>query len=334
MIKGIRELAKHLDLSISTVSKALNGRFDINAETRARVLKAAADLGYVANQSGRALRDGATHTVGFMITQGLAINGDSFFLEVFEGVQQVLRQHRLDLVVLPCSSDEPEAEYLARIVTRGMVDAMILSGLKPRDSRIAHLQTAGIPFVTLGQSGLEHASVEFDFESVANTSVHHLARAGHRRIAVSLPADNLNLGRLFLAGYERGLTEAGLSIDPDLVMRTPPTVEGGSGLCGHLLSLPDRPTAVILSNEMSALGLYPALRAQGLEPGKDLAIIGFRDSAATRHLRPSLTCFSTSLTDVGRELARIILAQTGHLEDEAQELCRLWPMTMLRGESG
>ena len=98
MVKGIRALARHLDLSISTVSKALNGRWDINEETRKRVLETAAELGYVANQSGRALRQGSTNTVGFMIETNLAASTDydPFFMEVLNGVQRVLRRHHLD----------------------------------------------------------------------------------------------------------------------------------------------------------------------------------------------------------------------------------------------
>src|SRR5688572_22755920 len=104
-MKGIRALARHLDISIGTVSKALNNRFDINPETRKRVLQAAAELGYVANQSGRSLRQGTTQTIGFMIesNQASATDSDNFFMAVFDGVQSVLREHHLDLVVLPCA---------------------------------------------------------------------------------------------------------------------------------------------------------------------------------------------------------------------------------------
>ena len=91
-MKGIRRLADHLDISIGTVSRALNGRPDVNEATRQRVLEAAAQMGYVPNQSGRALRKGTTGVIGFMIETGAktAADGDTFFLSVFDGVQTVL----------------------------------------------------------------------------------------------------------------------------------------------------------------------------------------------------------------------------------------------------
>lgn len=107
-MKGIHQLAKHLDISIGTVSRALNGRPDVNAETRRRVLEAAEELGYVANQSGRSLRKGSTNVIGLMIESGKdnADNSDNFFFGVMDGLQTVFARHNLDLVLLPCPADE------------------------------------------------------------------------------------------------------------------------------------------------------------------------------------------------------------------------------------
>src|SRR4051794_4079977 len=212
-MKGIRALARHLDISIGTVSKALNGRFDINAETRKRVLDAAAELGYVANQSGRALRQGATRTVGFMIesSQATPTDSDNFFMAVFDGVQTVVRRHHLDLIVLPCASDEDPAMYLGRIVARGLVDAVIVSGTRRDDPRIPLLERAHIPFVALGRSrNATHPWIDLDFEGVARQSVDRLVERGHQRIAASLPATDLNLGNPFLQGYKKALKQHGI----------------------------------------------------------------------------------------------------------------------------
>ena len=105
---GIKGLAQHLNVSIGTVSRALNNRPDVNEDTRRRVLEAAAELGYVPNQSGRSLRRGRTGVIGFMMQTGHEITGqgDTFFMSVFDGVQTVLNRHHLDLVALLCASDE------------------------------------------------------------------------------------------------------------------------------------------------------------------------------------------------------------------------------------
>ena len=159
-MKGIRQLADHLDISIGTVSRALNGKPDVNDETRRRVLEAAEKFGYVANQAGRSLRKGATGIIGFMMQTGHEITGqgDTFFMSVFDGVQTVLARHKLDLVALLCSSEEDPDAYMKRVVARGFADGIILSATRYRDDRFGTLHKAGIPFISLGR-GLEEAGL-------------------------------------------------------------------------------------------------------------------------------------------------------------------------------
>lgn len=337
-MKGIRALARHLDVSIGTVSKALNGRSDINAETRKRVLEAASALGYVANQSGRSLRQGATQTIGFMIdsNQESGTDSDNFFMAVFDGVQTALARHRLDLIVLPCASSEDRVAYLRRIVARGLVDAVIISATQRDDPRVHLLATAKIPFVALGRADtMEHPWVELDFEGVARQSVERLVARGHRDIAVALPANELNLGNLFLAGYKQALTAHGLPFDPSRAIPTRSSEEGGYQLGSDLLALPKRPTAIVLSYELPAGGLYRRLSEAGTLPGRDIAVIGFRESPQTRFLVPKLTSFRTSLRELGAALGETLLAQMPNFRESYAERpsTLVWPLTLVPGES-
>ena len=337
LTKGIRALASHLDLSISTVSKALNGRFDINAETRKRVVEAALALGYVPNQSGRSLRQGATKTVGFMIeaNQDGSTDSDNFFMSVFDGVQLVLAEHKLDLIVLPCPSNEDPVAYLSRMVTRGIVDAYIISSTRKQDPRVKLLATGRIPFVSLGCSNATHPWVELDFEGVASQSVDRLVQRGHRRIAVALPTINLNLGSLFLKGYKKGLARHHIPFDQTLAIATPSSESGGRALADRLLGFDPPPTAVLLSYELVAGGLYKRLYEFGKTPGRDIAIIGFRESLQTRALVPHLTCFSAKLKDIGIALAKTLLSQMSPFSSQYSNHPRqkIWPMTLLEGDS-
>ncbi|MEO6012542.1 MAG: substrate-binding domain-containing protein [Devosia sp.] len=337
-MKGIRALARHLDISIGTVSKALNNRFDINPETRKRVLQAAAELGYVANQSGRSLRQGTTRTVGFVIesNQASPTDSDNFFMAVFDGVQSVLRGHHLDLVVLPCASDEDPVDYLTRMVGRGFVDAFIISATRKKDPRVAMLLKAGIPFVALGRSGEDqHCWVDLDFEGVAEQSVDRLVARGHTDIAVALPATGLNLGNLFLSGYRRALKRHGIPYRPDYAIRSESSDRGGYTLGTTLLFLERRPSAIILSYELVAAGLYRSLSEAGVRPGRDMAIIGFRESSQNRHLSPHLTSYSTSLRDLGTALGEVLLSQLPSLAEHYKDLPRqkVWPLELVPGES-
>jgi DNA-binding LacI/PurR family transcriptional regulator len=337
-MKGIRALARHLDISIGTVSKALNNRSDINPETRKRVLQAAADLGYVANQSGRSLRQGTTQTVGFMIesNQAAPTDSDNFFMAVFDGVQSIFRRHHLDLIVLPCASDEDPVDYLGRMVGRGLVDALIISATRKKDPRVPMLSKAGIPFVALGRSSdTDHAWVELDFEGVAERSVDRLVERGHTDIAVALPATGLNLGNLFLAGYKRAIKRHRIAYRPEYAVRTESSDRGGYELGTTLLALKPRPSAVLLSYELLAAGLYSSLIDAGFQPGRDMAVIGFRESFQNRHLMPHLTSYSTSLRDLGIALGEILLSQMPGFAERYKDLPsqKIWPLTLVPGDS-
>ncbi|MEO8881849.1 MAG: LacI family DNA-binding transcriptional regulator [Devosia sp.] len=335
-MRGIRHLADHLDISIGTVSRALNGRPDVNAETRKRVLEAAEALGYVPNQSGRALRQGTTNAVGFMIELNPeTASTDTFFLGVFDGVQSVLQQHGLDLMILPCPTSEDPLPYLQRFVARRAVDAMILSGTQRIDPRIEMLQRAGLPFLTLGRtsSARNYAWIDLDFEGAVNSAVDRLVAGGHRRVAMTLPLSEINLGYVCHSAYQAALKRHRLPYDAELVIRAGWSDEGGYEVADRLTQLSEPPTAVLLVYEMMAIGLYKRLHELGITPGSDLAVVAFQDRASIRMLSPPLTAFHLSLHDLGVGVGEAILAQMPAFA-EAYPLGlvqKRWPLTVIEG---
>ncbi|MDI7861563.1 LacI family DNA-binding transcriptional regulator [Rhizobiaceae bacterium n13] len=337
-MKGIRQLAEHLEISIGTVSRALNGKPDVNEETRRRVLEAAESLGYVANQSGRALRKGSTGVIGFMMQTGREITGqgDTFFMSVFDGVQTVLARHKLDLVALLCSSEENPDDYLKRIVARGFADGLILSATRRHDSRFELLARRKIPFITLGRSlsDVGQPWIDLDFEGMAETSVERLVARGHRRIAITRPHDDMNLGYVFVDRCRAVLARHGLELADEHIFRSTPNETGGYQIARDLIACHERPTAILLVNEAIATGLYRGLNDAGLIPGRDIAVIG-RQSPHSHFLSPRLTSYSLSLRDLGIALAETLLGtMPTYAEIYAGHPDRLlWPMTLLDGES-
>jgi DNA-binding LacI/PurR family transcriptional regulator len=336
-MKGIRRLAEHLDISIGTVSRALNGRPDVNEQTRRRVLEAADRLGYVPNQSGRALRKGTTGIIGFMIETGTpTADGDVFFLSVFDGVQTVLARHQLDLVALLCSSEQDPDDYLRRVVARGFVDGIIISATQRHDARIDLLAERHIPFVALGRSLTDRGQpwYDIDFEGVAEVAVERFVARGHSRIALATPHDEINLGYLLVEGYRAALERRGLPFDPGLVFRSTSDQSGGYAVARQLVAMQPRPTAILLTSEVVPAGLYRGLMEAGVRPGRDIAVIG-RDNPNTRFLSPTLTAFSTSLRDLGISLAEGLLAtMPAYAETYPHGVVRrLWPLDLIEGES-
>ncbi|SEP80592.1 transcriptional regulator, LacI family [Devosia sp. YR412] len=312
-MKGIKRLAQELDISIGTVSRALNGKPDVNEQTRQRVLAAAASMGYVPNQAGRALRKGSTGVVGFMMQTGSEVTGegDVFFMSVFDGVQTVFARHQLDLVALLCSSEEDPDAYLQRVVARGFADALIISATKRHDHRIDYLSERNIPFIALGRSLTDAGQpwLDLDFEGMARVGVGRLVAKGHRRIGVFSTNDDSNLAFVFIESYRQALAAHGIPFDPAMIFVAHPNERGGHDIAERIAAMPpdQRPTGFVLTNEVMSVGLYRGLHDAGLRPGRDFAVIG-RDSPHAHYLNPKLTCFSLSLRDLGIQLAEALLA--------------------------
>ena len=334
----IRTLARHLGLSIGTVSRALNDRKDVSPETRKRVVEAAAAHGYIPNQSGRTLRSGRTGTIGFMLTleHDSAIHGDPFFMALLEGLQNGLSEHDLDLVVLLARKGEDGLTFLRRHVARGTVDGWVLSGTNRADPRIHFLLDRGIPFVALGRTATErdYAWIDLDFESLVTQAMALLTEAGHYRIGLVAPPVTINNSHIVVERYRAALERASLPFDPALVHHGETDESDGEATARELMALADRPTALLLMGETAPVGAYRALRGMGLEPGRDVAVIGLRDNPACRALSPDLTCFTLDLDDLGLALAQGVVALLpGQRRPGVPLVQMLWAMNLRMGQS-
>jgi DNA-binding LacI/PurR family transcriptional regulator len=285
------------------------------------------------------LAQGTTRSVGFMmdLDRETAASSEYFFMGVFDGVQSVLTEHGLDLLVLPRPTKANSLDFLKRYVTRGVFDGMILAATQRLDPRIELLESAGIPFVTLGRSlsGKDYPWIDLDFEGVAHAAVDRFAAAGHRRIAVTVPTGGINFGPLFEAAYRDALARHRIPFDPALVFAAGRNEDAGYGLVDAMAALPDPPTAILLIFETVAIGMYRRLAELGKVPGRDLAIIGFRDEPTVRFLVPSLTGFSAPLHDLGEDLATALLARIAAQSDRpAVPMRKISALKLRAGDSG
>ncbi len=334
---GIRELARHLNISIGTVSRALNGKADVNPRTRARVLEAAERLGYAPTQSGRSLRRGATGMIGMMIpTSDKTALGDTIFMTVVDGLRGFLSARNLDLVLLLCGPEEDAFAYTKRVVERRIVDGLIIADTQRVDPRIDYLIDRKMPFVTFGRSlsGGSQSWVDLDFEGMAQDAVRRLVDLGHERIALAQPASEINYGYVSAKAFSEAIGKRGGKCHGAL-MRADTNEAGGYALGETLLAGLPRPTALIQVNVDMAIGLYRRLNEAGVRPGVDLAIVGFNAGPHCKFLAPALTCYQTDLTSLGARLGEALLARMSdyaHLFPSTV-VQDIWPMRCIRGES-
>jgi DNA-binding LacI/PurR family transcriptional regulator len=309
---GIRELARHLEISIGTVSRALNDRADVNPLTRQRVRDAAAKLGYSPNQSGRSLRRGQTDLIGVIIPGGA---GDALinmvFLYVLAGLRRRLSHEGLDLAIFLEDGGDDRLEALRRVTERGLVDAVIIADTARDDPRAGYLMKLGKPFVAFGRTGstLEHAWIDPDFEAAVDGAVERLAGLGHQRIALSLQDVHTNYVDIIGRSYRRAMRRWGLGADEGWELRRPPGERGGLAAAEALLNADPRPTAVLISDSMHAVALYRRLGEAGMLPGRELSIVGILPEARAQSLIPALTSYGTDWAGIGDRLGEAVVLE-------------------------
>lgn len=336
---GIKELARHLNISIGTVSRALNGHPEVNAETRRRVLEAAERLGYAPDQAGRSLRKGTINTVAFVLSTDRTSKQDAlFFMELCHGIQDVLSRHELDLVMHFNKPGDGMLDRVRRVVERRQADAIILAETGLDDARLDYLSERSFPFATLGRSlsGGTHPWIDLDFDFAMRAAIERLVGFGHTRIALTTGRPGLMLDRVLRQAYRAELERHGLPYDPELDRDSDPDENGGYRATDAFLHLDQRPTAIIFPHYRAVSGSYLRLTEAGLTPGRDIALLSCSaDTAMAQYLSPALTCFRIDFQKLGERLAEALLSVMPRFADEygGTLIQETWPWDLIPRES-
>ncbi|MEJ0002783.1 MAG: LacI family DNA-binding transcriptional regulator [Pararobbsia sp.] len=332
---GIKKLASHLNLSIATVSRALNDSAEVSAATRQRVLAAAAQLGYAPNKAAKSLRQGRIDTVGLMLPMRSPDENYTLtlFLTLADGIQSVLTQHQLDLSIYPSHSDEDELSRLRRIVERRQVDGPDRVRHAPSrcPPRLPRETEVSVRRVRRSDSGGEHAWLDLDFEAAAEESIARLVGFRHRRIAIGMPGEDAMQAHVYLRGYRRALKRFGLPFDPALALHDELSERGGYRVTEILLASPAPPTAIMFQSDCMAIGAYRKLSELGLAAGQ-----GHRDQRRRvdgRHARLSVTApdgFSIAVRELGHRMAEAMLARLPGISahDHHPLVQEIWPLQL------
>ncbi len=335
MTVTIHDVARRLHLSITTVSRALDGYDDVAEDTRERVILTAHEMGYVPSRAARQLRRQQAESIGYVLPTTTPRFTDPYFSEFIAGLGDELSGRNFDLLVSTAPPGEVQEKAMyERWVHGRRVDGIILSRIRLRDWRIQYLASEDIPFVTTAHS---HDPVDFPFVEVDGQTgmqalVSHLADSGHQRIAYIGAHPMLTLQVERFMGYQQGLAEAGLPFDPALVATGDLTRSGGDAAIRALLQQPRPPTAVACVNDLTAIGVMNAAREMGMEPGRDLAVTGFDGIEDAELVQPPLTTLNQPVYEIARRLMRMALELVaGEPLKEPQVILK--PELVIRGSS-
>jgi LacI family transcriptional regulator len=328
----IRDVAKRLNLSITTVSRALDGYDDVAEKTRQLVSQAALEMGYIPNRAARQLRRQKTDTIGYILPASVPQFADPFFSEFIAGLGDEAASQNFDLLVSTAAPDS-DAERLAyqRWTNSRKVDGIILNRMRLSDWRVQFLKQANLPFVSLERSldEVDYPSIEVDGALGFKTLLSYLAENGHRRIAFIGGPSDLKIQSDRIAGYRLGLENTGLTFDARLVLDGDATRTGGYQAAKMLLALPEPPTAITCINDLTAIGVLHAANELGLVVGQDLAVAGFDGIADSEHTLPPLTTLNQPLYDIARQLVKMLISQING-EPLAEPRVRYHPQLIIR----
>lgn len=276
----LKDISGKLGLSVTQVSRALNGHDDVNEDTRLRVQKAANELNYHPNISARKLATGRSGLVGFVLPDSPSRPTDGLFVQMIGGLSRYFSERGLMFVLHMCDPKEDFVRVHERLINGGSLDGFVLVEPQIGDRRIAFLQKKNVPFVVHGRAELGPSYPFFDIDNhevgMALTKI--LTESGHRRIAFLNGRDGLGYAVARREGYAQVLRGCGGDLNPDLHLGAEMTE--AFGLLSALRLWQDdglRPTAVICGNTLIAKGVFNALTALGLRVPQDVSVVAHDD---------------------------------------------------------
>ena len=313
----LKEIAKELGVSISTVSKALNGSPEISEPTKQRVKEYAKLKNYKPNVIGLSLKNRRTKTIGVIIPNIL----NSFFAKVFTGIEKVADEKGYNIIT--CISNESiEKEINAlEMLSNGTIDGFILSISEESQKleKFGHFNSIineGTPIVMFDRISDEvncDKVIVDDFESAVNAT-EHLIKTGCKRIALFSTIDNLSVGKLRAKGFYKAIESKGIEIDKNLIILT----ENNEDFDAKTKNFFDKNNvdAVFALDEHAAVSTIKLGIKKGLKIPEELSVIGFADGVWSRRMTPSLSTVSQHGPEIGEVAAQMLIDKLESKEED------------------
>ena len=331
----IHDVAKKLNLSITTVSRALDGYEDVADQTRKLVIATANEMGYAPNRAARQLRRQKAETIGFILPSISKRFNEPFFTEFISGLGEELSASNFDLLVANATTDEAERNLFDRWVNSHKVDGFVLNRIRRQDWRVQYLARHEIPFVGLGssQDGIPYPCVRIEAADVYLRLVQHVQKKGFLRFAfIGGPPDLINhIDRL--KWVRAALKKCGLPLDPRRAIPTDMSSTGAYEAVRTLLISPTPPDALLCVNDQTAYGALHAAHEKRLRVGRDIAIAGFDNLRDSLHTEPPLTSMGVPMSEIARQLVQMLFEKLDNRTSEAREIV-IKPELHVRASAG
>lgn len=330
MSTTMKDVARKAGVSINTVSRALNGKPDVNEDTKKRILEIADKLNYVPNFLAKGLVTKNTRTIGVIVSD----NADPFFATIVKGVEDFARSKGYNIIL--CNTDEKyeREEEAIRLLREKQVDGLLITLAPAQEKRadILELKRAETPFVLLNRH-MDDVMTDYvinDNVYGAYIAVSHLIKSGHKRIGYISGPSQISSARERLEGYKKALLENSIEFDNSLVKESNLRMEDGYRIMRKLLELKNRPTAVFAYSDLLAIGALRALVEAKLKVPKDMALVGYDDIEFSEFLEVPLTTVHQPKYRIGQEGTKILINRIENKDSEGLHQIVLKPELVIR----
>jgi DNA-binding LacI/PurR family transcriptional regulator len=303
----IREIAKRAKVSTATVSRAINRVPTVNPVLAKRVWSVIEELGYYPNTQARALVSGRSRIFGLIISEIT----NPFFPEIVQVFETIAVQHRYEILLTSTGNDPKRMESSVRRMIERRVEGVAIMTFGMEEVLLEDLKLRQVPlvFVDVGPPRPRVSNIRIDYLNGIRQAVQHLAALRHEKIAFITGPLRLKSAAARHQAFLSSMQEIGLATDPQLVVEGDHTVEGGITAFTQLLAGPTPPTAVLCSNDLTAIGVMRKSHDAGISIPRDLSVIGFDDIRLAQFVIPPLTSVQMSQTELARLAFNALLAE-------------------------
>lgn len=294
----IREIAKRAKVSTATVSRTINRVPTVDPQLAKRVWKVVEELGYYPNTQARALVSGRTRIFGLIVSDMT----NPFFPEIVQSFEDIAVEHGYEILLTSTVHDPKRMEGAVRRMIERRVEGVAILTFGMEESLLEGLRFRKVPlvFIDVGPPLPHVCNIRIDYQRGIRQAVQHLAALRHERIAFIAGPLHLPSAVTRKAAFESSLREIGMRIEPDLILEGDHTMEGGMRAYDELTKSSTQPTAVMCSNDMTAIGVIREAYERGVSVPQELSVIGFDDIRLSRFFIPPLTTIQMSQVEIAR----------------------------------
>jgi DNA-binding LacI/PurR family transcriptional regulator len=294
----IREIAKRAKVSTATVSRAINRIPTVDPQLAKRVWKVVDELGYYPNTQARALVSGKSRIFGLVVSEIT----NPFFPEIVQTFEELAVQNDYEILLTSTVHDTKRMKSSVRRMIERRVDGVAILTFGMEEGLLDDLRLRKVPlvFVDVGPDAPHVSNIRIDYQHGLRQAVQHLAAFRHKDIAFVAGPANLKSALARKEAFEKAMSELGLEVTPEMIVVGDHTLEGGMRALGELMRLRKPPTAVLCSNDMTAIGVMREAYDLGLNVPRDLSVVGFDDIRLSEFITPPLTTVQMSQTQLAR----------------------------------